>query len=185
MPWKSVLPSGRRGSGLNPNSEGATLLPMGSTGDPPVPTGDPPVGTGGCVRISSGGWFYGHSTLCSVGPVAQRDGQVARATQFHLGNSRPAPGAQRPQDRGQRPDAWADPRERRPGIQPYARVKPWGLDFGLNRIAPLGPLALNTKARGGLQPSVNLIFNYHDSAGRIGWRRMGRVVSAHTGATLA
>jgi hypothetical protein len=65
--------------------EAATVLPMGSTGDPPVPTGDPPVGTGGRVPTSPDGWFYVQSPLHSVGPVAQRDRQVARATQYHFG----------------------------------------------------------------------------------------------------
>ena len=58
---------------------------MGSTGDPPIPTGDPPVGTEGRVPTFPDGWFRGLSPLHSVGPVAQRDGQVARATQFHFG----------------------------------------------------------------------------------------------------
>ena len=70
---------------LNPNSEAATVLPLGSTGDPPVPTGDPPVGTGGRVRTFPDGWFHGQSSLRSVGPVAQQNGQVARATRAHCG----------------------------------------------------------------------------------------------------
>ena len=41
------------------------------------------------------------------------------------------------------------------------------------------------KGRGGLQPGLNLLYTLHDSAGTIGWRRVGRMVSAHAGSTLA
>ena len=64
---------------------------MGSTGDLPVPTGDPPVGTERRVPTFPDGWFHDQFPLHSVGLAAQRDGQVARATQFHFGfkGSRP------------------------------------------------------------------------------------------------
>ena len=65
--------------------EGHASRMLGSTGDPPVPSGDPPLGTERRVRTFSEGYFHGQSAPRSVGPVARRDGQVARATPSQFG----------------------------------------------------------------------------------------------------
>jgi alanyl-tRNA synthetase/REP element-mobilizing transposase RayT len=53
----------------------------GSTGDSPVPLDDPPSGMGAISNLQTSAGFTTHAPSHSAGPVAQRHGQVARATQ--------------------------------------------------------------------------------------------------------
>ena len=54
---------------------------MGSTGNLPVPTGNLPTGTSEAYIDQSGAGWQSDAFFHSAGLVAQRDGQVARATQ--------------------------------------------------------------------------------------------------------
>jgi type I restriction-modification system DNA methylase subunit len=58
---------------------------MGSTGDPPVPVGDPPTGTGRTTNLKPTADSQKDAPSHSAGLVAQRHGQVARATQARRG----------------------------------------------------------------------------------------------------
>jgi alanyl-tRNA synthetase len=61
---------------------GSTLpTPPGSTGDPPVPVGDSPTGTSRAGIEQKGSHLQTNAPAHSAGLVAQRHGQVARATQ--------------------------------------------------------------------------------------------------------
>ncbi len=64
----------------------ASTLPgaMCSTGDSPVPLGDPPGGMGKTITLESGAAEQEVATSHSAGLVAQRHGQVARATQEQI-----------------------------------------------------------------------------------------------------
>src|SRR5438876_12378899 len=57
---------------------------MGSTGDSPVPVGDPPTGTRGASDSQTGVALQNDAPAGSAGQVAQRHGQVARATQVQI-----------------------------------------------------------------------------------------------------
>ncbi|MHB9007137.1 MAG: alanine--tRNA ligase-related protein [Limisphaerales bacterium] len=58
---------------------------QGGTGDSPVPPGDPPGGTGGASPLPLNAGSPTDAATPSAGLVAQRDGQVARATQAEPG----------------------------------------------------------------------------------------------------
>src|SRR5437773_2201604 len=60
---------------------GQVAPPMGSTGDSPVPVGDPPTGTNEASLSQTGVGLQNDTASGSAGQVAQRNGQVARATQ--------------------------------------------------------------------------------------------------------
>jgi len=57
---------------------------MGSTGETPVPVGDSPTGTSGASAPRAGAGLQNDALSHSAGLVAQRHGQVARATQKRI-----------------------------------------------------------------------------------------------------
>ena len=57
---------------------------MGSTGDSPVPVGDPPTGREKTTQRQACGGLRKNTPQPSAGPLARRDGRVARATQEHV-----------------------------------------------------------------------------------------------------
>ena len=70
---------------LSGKKYGSTLpTPIGSTGDPPVPVGEPPTGTSGASLSQNGVGLQNDAPFGSAGQVAQRHGQVARATQIQI-----------------------------------------------------------------------------------------------------
>jgi len=70
--WKPYVGLSERKSGTGEN---------GSTGDSPVPVGDPPTGMGKTSLVQTSPDSAIDVASHSAGPVAQRHGQVARATQ--------------------------------------------------------------------------------------------------------
>ena len=55
--------------------------PVGGTGDLPVAVGGPPTAMRDDILLSNAVFLHNSCPLSSAGPVARRDGRVARATQ--------------------------------------------------------------------------------------------------------